>query len=49
MPITNEAPTTAAVICATRRVRLGPMRLNRVSVTTTALPAAIAAIAMITG
>jgi len=40
-PITKAAPITAAKICATSRVRLGPMVLNSAMVSATASAAAV--------
>ena len=46
--MTKPAPTTAARICATSRVRLGPISRNRISVTAIAIAAAERPIAMTT-
>jgi hypothetical protein len=47
-PITKLAPITAATICATRRVRLGPMARNSATVSMTEIATATIAIAMTT-
>ena len=42
-PMTKAAPITAATICATSRVRFGPMMRNSATVSATASAAAISA------
>ena len=44
----NTAAITAATICATRRVRFGPIRRNSATVSATASAAAVAPIATTT-
>ena len=47
-PITKLAPITAATICATSRVRLGPIARNSPIVSMTEIATAAIAIAMTT-
>ena len=47
-PMTKAAPITAASICATSRVRFGPMARNKATVIATASAAAAVPMAMIT-